>query len=156
MPNKSNSSKNSKAQTFAAFINTVKTVASNVNKIDKEEAIQGAVALISMAQDQANKEITKVKDQLGSLIDSKSKQAKSSATQLHKKWEASKTKLPPIVYEEVDSLLEKIGLEKPNPKRKPARKPAKPAAAKKKKAVKAKTAKIKTKKAGVAKKKKAS
>ena len=142
MPNKSNSSKNSKAQTFAAFINTVKTVASNVNKIDKEEAIQGAVALISMAQDQANKEITKVKDQLGSLIDSKSKQAKS--------------KLPPIVYEEVDSLLEKIGLEKPNPKRKPARKPAKPAAAKKKKAVKAKTAKIKTKKAGVAKKKKAS
>ena len=170
MPNKSNGSNNSKAQSFAAFMNTVKTVASTVNKIDKEEAIQGAVALISMAQDQANREITKVKEQLADLISDKSAKAKSTVNQVHKKWEASKTKLPPIVYEEVDSLLDKMGFEKPKPKTKgrPARKAAKPvakkpaekkkaAAVKKKKAVKAKTAKAKTaKKAGVAKKRKAS
>lgn len=111
--------------------NPFQTVFSGVNlNIDKAQVIHNAFVLLSEAQRQAGKlkkgvqsEMDRFKStmesaygDIGSVVSAQSKFVKDQTVvgmdQLLAQWESNKSKLPPIVTNEVDGLLKKVGLTK--------------------------------------------
>lgn len=113
----------------ASGTNPFHTLFSSVNlNVDKAQVIQNAFVLLTAAQKQAGQlkrgvqsEVEKLKasfenayGDIGTVVLSQSKvvkdQAKLGVEHLVEQWESNKSKLPPIVTNEVDGLLRKVGV----------------------------------------------